>query len=42
MRRVASAEAVSFVDLGRLVMRGRHLEVRLGFGSGVILQLSRS
>ena len=41
MRRVASAEAVPFVDLGGLPMRGGHLDVRLDFGGGVVLQLSR-
>lgn len=41
MRRVASAEVAPFVDLGGLEMRGGHLEVRLDFGGGVILQLSR-
>ena len=38
----ASEEATSFVDLGRLPMRSGQLEVRLDFGGGVILQLSRS
>lgn len=38
----ASFEAASFVDLGGLPMRGGHLEVRLDFGGGVVLQLSRS
>ena len=42
IRRVASTEAAPFVDLGGLAMRGGHLEVRLDFGGGVILQLSRS
>lgn len=35
-------EAASFVDLGRLPMRSGQLEVRLDFGGGVVLQLSRS
>jgi hypothetical protein len=38
----ADAEAASFVDLGRLPMRSGQLEVRLDFGGGVVLQLSRS
>lgn len=42
IRRVVSAEAVPFVDLGGLPMRDGHLEVRLDFGGGVVLQLSRS
>jgi hypothetical protein len=41
-RTVASAESASFVDLGGLPMRSGHLEVRLDFGGGVVLQLSRS
>jgi hypothetical protein len=38
----ASEEVASFVDLGRLPMRSGQLEVRLDFGGGVVLQLSRS
>lgn len=38
----ASSEAASFVDLGSLPMRSGQLEVRLDFGGGVVLQLSRS
>jgi hypothetical protein len=41
-RTVASAESTSFVDLGRLPMRSGQLEVRLDFGGGLVLQLSRS
>jgi hypothetical protein len=41
-RAVADVEAASFVDLGGLPMRGGQLEVRLDFGGGVVLQLSRS
>lgn len=37
----ANEEAASFVDLGRLPMRSGQLEVRLDFGGGVVLQLSR-
>lgn len=39
---VASVEAPSFVDLGGLPMRSEQWEVRLDFGGGVVLQLSRS
>jgi hypothetical protein len=39
---VAATGAASFVDLGGLPMRSRHVEVRLDFGGGVVLQLSRS
>ena len=42
MRIAANADAAPFVDLGGLPMRGGHLEVRLDFGGGVVLQLSRS
>lgn len=38
----ANEEAAPFVDLGRLPMRSGQLEVRLDFGGGVVLQLSRS
>lgn len=41
-RAEAGAEAASFVDLGGLPMRSGPLEVRLDFGGGVVLQLSRS
>ena len=41
-RTVTSVEAAPFVDLGGLPMRSGHLEVRLDFGGGVVLQLSRS
>jgi len=41
-RTAASVEAASFVDLGRLPMHSGQLEVRLDFGGGVVLQLSRS
>lgn len=36
------AEAVEFVDLGALRPSSSRLELRLDFGGGVILQLSRS
>jgi hypothetical protein len=39
---VADVETASFVDLGRLPTRSGQLEVRLDFGGGVVLQLSRS
>lgn len=39
---VASAETASFVELGGLPMRSGQLEVRLDFGGGLVLQLSRS
>lgn len=39
---VAPVEAASFVDLGGLPMRSEQWEVRLDFGGGVVLQLSRS
>jgi hypothetical protein len=39
---VTNVEAAPFVDLGGLPMRSGHLEVRLDFGGGVVLQLSRS
>jgi hypothetical protein len=42
MRGVANVEAASFVDLGGLPMRSGQVEVRLDFGGGVVLQLSRS
>lgn len=38
----ANEEVASFVDLGRLPMRSGQLEVRLDFGGGVVLQLSRN
>lgn len=38
----ADVETASFVDLGGLPMRSGQLEVRLDFGGGVVLQLSRS
>lgn len=41
-RSATSIEAASFVDLGGLPMRSGQLEVRLDFGGGVVLQLSRS
>jgi hypothetical protein len=41
-RAAASVGTASFVDLGGLPMRSGHLEVRLDFGGGVVLQLSRS
>lgn len=41
-RATADVEAASFVDLGGLPMRSGPLEVRLDFGGGVVLQLSRS
>lgn len=41
-RAVAGIEAASFVDLGGLPMRSGQLEVRLDFGGGVVLLLSRS
>jgi hypothetical protein len=41
-RAEAGAETASFVDLGGLPMRSGQLEVRLDFGGGVVLQLSRS
>ena len=41
-RSVADIQAASFVDLGGLPMRSGQLEVRLDFGGGVVLQLSRS
>lgn len=41
-RTVANAETTSFVELGRLPMRSEQWEVRLDFGGGVVLQLSRS
>lgn len=37
----AAAEAAEFVDLGALRAGGSRLELRLDFGGGVILQLSR-
>ena len=40
-RAVAGVEAPPFVDLGGLPMRSGQLEVRLDFGGGVVLQLSR-
>jgi len=41
--RVATNNDVApFVDLGRLPMQSGHFEVRLDFGGGVVLQLSRS
>lgn len=39
---VARVEGPSFVDLGGLPMRSEPWEVRLDFGGGVVLQLSRS
>ena len=39
---VAGIETASFVDLGGLPMRSGQVEVRLDFGGGVVLQLSRS
>lgn len=42
MRAVAGMESASFVDLGGLPTRSGQLEVRLDFGGGVVLQLSRS
>jgi transposase-like protein len=36
-----TAEAVEFVDLGALRSSGSRLDLRLDFGGGVILQLSR-
>lgn len=41
-RAKAELKAASFVDLGGLPMRSGQLEVRLDFGGGVVLQLSRS
>jgi hypothetical protein len=41
-RALAGMKAASFVDLGGLPMRSGQLEVRLDFGGGVVLQLSRS
>ena len=41
-RAEAGGEAASFVDLGGLPMRSGQLEVRLDFGGGVVLHLSRS
>lgn len=38
----ARVETASFVDLGGLPMRSEQWEVRLDFGGGVVLQLSRS
>jgi hypothetical protein len=38
----ADVETTSFVDLGGLPMRSGQLEVRLDFGGGVVLHLSRS
>lgn len=40
-RVVANTEATPFVDLGGLPMLSGQLEVRLDFGGGVVLQLSR-
>jgi transposase len=39
---MARVEAASFVELGGLPMRSEQWEVRLDFGGGVVLQLSRS
>lgn len=41
-RAIAHTDAAPFVDLGGLPIRGGHLEVRLDFGGGVVLQLSRN
>jgi hypothetical protein len=38
---VATPEAVEFVDLGALRPGGSRVELRLDFGGGVVLQLSR-
>lgn len=40
-RPVATAAAVEFVDLGALRAGGSRIELRLEFGGGVVLQLSR-
>lgn len=37
----ATPEAVKFVDLGALRSGGSRVELRLDFGGGVVLQLSR-
>jgi hypothetical protein len=42
MDALTNSEAAAFVDLGKLPMRSGQLEVRLDFGGGVVLQLSRS
>lgn len=38
---VAAPEAAEFVDLGALRPGGSRVELRLDFGSGVVLQLAR-
>lgn len=40
-REAANPETMPFVDLGRLPILSGQLEVRLDFGGGVVLQLSR-